>query len=410
LGVFNLTISQCNRISLYIHIPFCRKKCAYCDFFSVAGLTGNNKKLQKQVVKEIVKQLNFFYSRLNGPQIKTLYIGGGTPNILGPEELEYLFQSLNQPHFNFFGDNCERTIEANPEYITNEFIRLCRKNHINRISLGVQSFNNDHLSFLGRKANKREIISALKIIKRNFKDVLNLDLMVGIPGQDKPSIRQDLDYLSGFKPQHVSVYTLTVEEATPLHRSISQGLIKSPDKNRQDELWFYAHDRLIQAGYVNYEVSNFALPGFECLHNSAYWNLEPYMGIGPGAVSTLPGGQTGIIRLNNPKDIMKYLKEKDWGITEEFISPSDFFFETVMMGLRLKRGINKFDFKRRFKTGLEKLLHPLWQDWEKRKLAASNNSCYKLTDNGRVFLNSLLLEALDFIEKKPLTVSECSWP
>lgn len=340
--------------------------------------------------------------------IKTIYVGGGTPSILNQEQLYFLLNSVNslckeKP--------LEWTIEGNPESLTADFINMCRDFAVTRLSLGVQSFNNRLLRLLERQSNRDSIINSLKQIKEMWTGDLNLDMMVGIPGQKIGGLLADLKIALGYRPQHISLYTLTLEPRTRLYRYLKNNKNVQLNHEQQDVLWLEAAKMLRRRGYQNYEVSNFSLPAKECQHNLRYWLLEPYLGVGPAAVSTLPGKGSKILRMYNSKDISLFISNsKDkWGMHTQIITADKFLFETLMMGWRLEKGIEKRLFKRRFGYDLMQIIPKLWNDWQKRGFIKQADRYYQLTQKGRLLLNQLLSELLDYQERwQNIKVKE--WP
>ncbi len=392
-------------LALYIHIPFCKEKCSYCDFYSESRVPAQR---IEQVLLEIRQETEYLLSLLCYPPIETLFIGGGTPSLIHPDELTELLNALSR----FYHDGLqELNVEANPESLSSGFLSACERGKVTRLSLGIQTFQDGLLQILGRSASSQDNLDALKRIEKFWKNDFNIDLMTGIPRQNRENLREDLCLALDAEPEHISLYSMTLEENTPLWREVQNGRIRLEEEEYREELWLFASDYLINKGYENYEISNFALPGKECLHNLRYWEMAPYLGIGPGAVSTLPGstpGQgEGIVRLTHSDGIQSFLEKKNRGLCWERISPEDFVFENIMMGLRLKKGISRERFKRRFGLDPIEFLGDCFREWKTKGLAESSPGHAFLTEKGRLVLNRLLLELPD---KEKYPEVSIHWP
>lgn len=370
-------------VSLYVHLPFCRSKCPYCDFFSVA--CDRNEDMER-VVEGILEELAFFEQRLQPSAVPTVYVGGGTPSLLPGRSLERLLAGIRA----FAPEPAEWTVEANPESLTVGFLETCLQQGADRLSLGVQSTRDRLLHVLGRPGDEADNRIALKRIRSSWPGRLNLDFLVGVPGQSRADLFRDLRAAREAGAGHVSLYALTPPPGTALAEAVQE--------DARDELWLAGFEQLEAQGYRNYEVANFARPGHECQHNLRYWRLEPYLGVGPGAVSTLPGAGGEVFRLYHPEDIPAYLAGNPWGLRQETILPKEFLLETLMMGFRLRAGIGTEEFSRRFGRPLPELLPGLWREWEERGYLREDPAVYALTDQARLLLNRRLLEAQQALE------------
>jgi oxygen-independent coproporphyrinogen-3 oxidase len=392
-------------LALYIHIPFCKKKCSYCDFYSESRVPVRQ---IGKVLLEIRQETECLLSLLGYPPIETVFIGGGTPSLIHPDEMAELLNALGRFHH---AGLQELTVEANPESLSADFLSVCERGKVTRLSLGIQTFQDVLLRILGRSASSQDNFTALKRIEKFWKNNLNIDLITGIPGQNRETLREDLCLALDTEPEHISLYSLTLEENTPLWREVQNGRIRLEEEEYREELWLIAREYLMSRGYENYEISNFALPGKECLHNLRYWEMAPYLGIGPGAVSTLPGsiprqGEV-VVRLSHSDGIQSFLEKKNRGLCWERITPEDFVFENLMMGLRLKKGISRERFKRRFGLDLIEFLGDCFREWRTKGLAESSPDYAFLTERGRLVLNRLLLELPD---KKKYPEVSIHWP
>ena len=392
-GFDSAILASSNPISLYVHLPFCRSKCPYCDFFSVP--CDRNEDMER-VVDGILEELAWFGQRLRPSAVPTVYVGGGTPSLLPGRSLERLLVGIRA----FASRPAEWTVEANPESLSVAFLETCAQQGVDRLSLGVQSTRDRLLRVLGRPGDEAANRLALERIRSAWRLRLNLDFLVGVPGQNRGDLFRDLREAREAGAGHVSLYALTPPPGTALAEAVQE--------DARDELWLAGFEQLEGQGYRNYEVANFARPGQECLHNLRYWRLEPYLGVGPGAVSTLPGAGGEVIRLYHPENIPAYLAGNPWGLRQERIRPKEFLLETLMMGFRLRSGIEAVEFSRRFGRPLPDLLPGVWQGWAERGFLRNDPAAYAFTDQGRLLLNRRLAEAqtaLDEVADPPVR-----WP
>ena len=291
------------RPPLYVHIPYCLQKCGYCDFFSASVPC-----VPPEYVRAVARQLEHLAHSFCVEGWKSVYIGGGTPSLLGAEDLEFLCASIKAAALNKdapLAENCEWTIEMNPETVSRPLLEKAASCGINRLSVGIQCKNDKVLRAIGRRASERDIEEAAELIKNFWPHEWSADLIAGLPFQTKKDIERDIDFIERKGAKHVSLYSLTLEEGTPLKRAIDAGKIPD-DEEEAEELWLYGRDLLEERGFLQYEVSNFARPGFESLHNGAYWAQESYLGAGAGAAGTIYGKPTGW-RYTNVLDAAEYI-------------------------------------------------------------------------------------------------------
>jgi len=387
-------------LSLYVHVPFCRSKCPYCDFFSLAGSAPS---LMERVLAETMLQLESFREWLAPSRIHTIYVGGGTPSILPDALLRRLFSAIRSFTAGLTEESPEWTVEANPESLDEEFLQTCSEFGVTRVSLGLQTMQAHLLRLLGRPGDAASNRKALRLLGARWGGRVNLDLLAGIPGQDLRLLLDDLSQAIEQRPGHISFYALTPIANTNLESQI--------DLELQERLWLAGYEHLEEAGYRNYEISNFSRSGEECQHNLRYWRLQPYLGLGPGAVSTILGREGEVYRLSNTEDLDRFLAGRTelWGMEVEQILPKDFLFEILMMGLRLREGVSRESFRLRFGTTLEALIPELWSQWQGRDLIATGSN-YALNDKGRLILDSLLLELGCALEKASLPKLEARLP
>ena len=312
---------------LYIHIPFCKKRCLYCDFFSTTQLERREEYVQA-VLRELVQR-----KEEAGEPIRTIYIGGGTPSTLSLKSTTAIYQLISSFPI------AEYTFEVNPGDVTKEYLQGLRLLGVNRLSMGVQSFQDELLQLIGRRHNAQQAIEAVKIAQEAGFDNISIDLMYALPTQSMEQWKADIETALSLGIQHVSCYGLMYEEGTALTKMLEDGQIEAIDEDTENAMYDMLCDQLQQAGFVHYEVSNFALPGYEAKHNSAYWDHTPYIGIGAGAHSYIPP-----VRSWNPSDLDAYIS----GITaqnlqreSETLTEDDLYNERMMLGLRTNRGVAK---------------------------------------------------------------------
>jgi len=372
--------------SLYIHIPFCSSKCSYCDFFSVTDHS-----LMARVLDKTMEQTAGYIDYFGIRRIPAVYIGGGTPTSLPLPLLDKLLSFVGTLPLE---KGAECTIEANPETITPELLNLLSRSRINRLSLGIQSFSDTTLGTLGRHCNAKTALKALERVKERWQGQLSLDLISSIPGQEVSDSISDIDTAISFGPDHISLYALTLEEGTPLAQRYNPD-IQAID----DNVWIIAADHLEISGYKRYEVSNFAIPGCQSKHNTRYWKLLPYIGTGPGGVSTLHDNGS-LFRIANVPDLEKYLEKTDLlcGAETEEITGKSYIFEYLMMGFRMTAGIRKSDFSQTFGREMTDVLPETLSEWKKKGLAVETDDSTALTKEGLLLLNQFLLDALSELE------------
>lgn len=350
--------------SLYVHVPFCLRKCDYCAFFSypLVGSSKKNKDKTEQGAKALVNiYLKGLRSEIQRYQkdapsgVSSLFIGGGTPTALETENLKNLLAMLRRGFL--LEADAEATVEGNPGTLTREKLELLRYYGINRFSLGVQSFNESCLREIGRIHSAEQAKESIRLLQASGFHNLNLDLMFGLPKQSFRDWQDTVEQALDFNPQHLSLYGLVIEEGTALAGRLAsdQGGGQSwlPDDDMQAKMYAWARKILQNAGYSHYETANFALPGWECRHNINYWQGKDYLGLGPGAVSCMQG-----IRWKNIESIKEYGKrlakaQNPYDEDErEFLSREVRMAERVILGLRLTAGVDLQAFRRDFGTDI----------------------------------------------------------
>ena len=322
------------RFGLYLHIPFCRSKCAYCDFPSYS----QTDQWQKPVIDRMKEELRESAEHLEHRKVTTVYMGGGTPSILDPSLLADLMKTARN-EFPISSD-AEVSIEMNPGTVTDAFLDAVQQAGFNRISIGAQSADDRLLKQLGRIHSAEDIYKTVSMIRSHGFSNFNLDMMIGLPDQDLSNVEETLKSFLALAPTHLSCYSLIVEEGTRMYDWVSSGTVHLPDDDLERTMYYTVRNTLESAGYHQYEISNYALKGYECRHNLDCWNRKEYLGIGVAAA-----GFIGNRRCRNPITIADYCDRKPPEITE--LTESDELFESVMLGLRLTVGISKEDFYQR---------------------------------------------------------------
>lgn len=365
-------------LGLYIHIPFCKKKCPYCAFYKEIWKPD----YETEFINALKKDISSYRSIL--PKISTIFLGGGTPTILSHDGLKQLFDFIYTT-LNIAID-CEITIEANPETITPQLLTTLEQCGINRLSLGVQSMNQNELDFLGRWHSADTITSALYTIRSHKKNWnLNIDLIFSTPNSTNSTIHHSLQTVLKFAPQHLSTYGLTIEPHTLFDKKKINPL---PDE--KELIQFETIMALCTSQHFDhYEVSAFAKPGFQCKHNLIYWNFEDFIGIGPSATSFFNN-----YRFAQPSSLSDYLHSPLSPFIENKISPSplnDLIIEYIIAQLRLDVGINKKKFHERFNININEKFHKQIHELKSKALLQENETHIKKTKKGLFLLNEILI-------------------
>lgn len=319
---------------IYIHIPFCKSRCVYCDFYSTTSLEQRQRYVDA-LCKEMVMcgSSSSFLEEMGS--IKTIYLGGGTPSQLMVEQLRQLFIYINKVYDVM--PSAEITIECNPDDVDDSFAAAIADLPVNRVSMGVQTFSDERLCFLRRRHNAGQVAVAVERLRRNGIGNISIDLIYGFPKETLKEWHADIAKALGLQVEHISAYALQYEEATPLGRMLQQGLVKEVDEELSRQMYYDLKDCLFEAGYEHYEISNFARPGFRSRHNSGYWNQTPYLGFGAAAHSY--GGHK---RQWNVADIQQYMKGMEWGtpfVESEVLDDDTRYNELVMTALRTCEGL-----------------------------------------------------------------------
>ena len=375
-------------LSLYLHIPFCIRRCRYCDFYSE---TGGGSVLFKHYAETLIERLDRALDRFSPECVPTVFIGGGTPSRLGVDAAALLFNALRRR----LGPVDEFTVEVNPESLSREFLAAASTGGVNRISMGVQTYDERLLRWLGRPAGAEALHRADRILKRHWKGRLNRDLLAALPGAPD-RLSHDLSLALLDHPGHLSLYELTVEPGTPLAADIRR-LSELPEEDQTAAEWSAALDTLAGEGYQRYEVSNFAKPGQECRHNLNYWRLGPYLGLGPGAASTVPV-EGRALRLTEPGDLARWQKTPADSVKTAVLTPGELALEHLMTGLRTAGGIDRRRFSAVFGIDPVNLLPHCVERWERRGLLAVKSDALAPTSRGFDRLDSILVDVAGEID------------
>lgn len=357
-----------NSFGLYIHVPFCRTKCSYCGFYRVTEIG-----LRERYVESIIKELELNGRDFLKKDIRTIYVGGGTPSILTGEELRKIIEEGVKRHWSLNKVE-EFTVEVNPDDVTTEYLRELKNIGVNRISMGVQCLEDSILKTINRRHTSKIARDAVKMIKSEF-DNVSLDYIYGLPGQNIEIVSRDIEEMLNMGVQHLSAYALSVEEGSILEKQIEKGLVALPDEDMVLEQYDVIIELMKKYGWRHYEVSNYACDDEHVAkHNSSYWDKRPYLGVGPAA-SSYDGENR---RWTNVENVSNYVKGV-YDIEEDILNEEDLLNEKIMLGLRTDRGvdISEFDEKmqKRFKDNTDIIV---------------DNGRYKITEKGWMIYNRIV--------------------
>ncbi len=380
-------------LGIYIHIPFCRSKCDYCDFYSLAGREDRMDDYQKALTAQITESAPL----ARGYSVNSVYIGGGTPTWYGEKRLSELLRLINKK-FKVAKD-VEITMEANPDSVTEKGLRAMRRAGVNRVSLGMQSACDRELQDIHRPHTFQQVSAAVAAARKAKIKNLNLDLIFGLPGQTEDSWHETVEAALALSPEHLSCYGLTVEEGTPLAGRVARGE-RLPDDDMQASLYLWTVERLAKAGYEQYEISNFAKPGCQSRHNLKYWMGREYMGFGAAAHSDFGGCRYAYVR-----DLEGYIRgvlDGDRLLSEsEMIPPRERGGEYLMLRLRTTLGIEEWEYRREFYMNFDPIAAKL-SEYEQKGWAVRVGRRWRLTPEGFLLSNRLIGEILELQEAATL--------
>ncbi|MDP6454966.1 MAG: radical SAM family heme chaperone HemW [SAR202 cluster bacterium] len=390
-------------IALYIHIPFCETKCPYCDFNTYARIEP----LMPGYVAALIREIELWGDLLEHPTVRTVFFGGGTPSYLPSEDISQIMQTANRSFK--IEEGAEVTLEANPGDFTPDKLTTYLESGINRLSIGVQTFDDHLLGLLGRRHSAQGALDAYRMAQDAGFDNISIDLMYGLPEQTLEGWESTLEKMLELRPTHISMYCLTLEEGTPFEAWVRLGRMSDPDPDLAADMYEMAQDAMSDAGYRHYEISNWARDGLESRHNLIYWRTEPYIGVGPGAHSYL--GDIRFANLNQPREYISRLMNAEGGKpgrddaevsdlkktidrvpsvdTTEHIDRSLAMAETLMMGLRLDDGISIPDFRARFNQTPSEAYESTIADLTNLGLLKTSDDRLLLTPRGRILGNEV---------------------
>lgn len=382
-------------MELYIHIPYCRQKCRYCDFASYAGQEGS----MDAYVDALLREADAMSPYAKDTPIQTVFIGGGTPSTLPALLLKKLLTGLHERFTIPAG--IEFTSEANPGTLTAEWLDAAISGGVNRLSMGMQTAQPELLRTLGRIHRYEDVVESVRLARSMGVDNLSVDLMFGLPGQTPQMWRETLDAVLALKVEHMSCYGLIPEDGTPLRRDLDTGRLTLPAEADERRMYDDTLRILAAHGYQQYEISNFAKPGYACQHNIGYWTRVPYIGLGASAASFLQT-RNGGLRLTNPASIREYIAmadEQAWRRRERTsLLPEDARFESLMLGLRMTQGVSESDFADMHGMTLDDYCGGILRQQESRGLLIHQNGYWALTRRGMDVQNAILVEIMEAVE------------
>lgn len=372
-------------LGLYIHIPFCVKKCKYCDFNSFKLNVGEKRKYLNYLKRE----MELYKGNLEGRSIDSVFVGGGTPSILNEEEIKILFQNIKN---NFqIKDSAEITMECNPGTLTLNKLKTMKECGVNRLSIGLQAIQNNHLEYIGRVHTYEEFEKNYYQAKEVGFENINIDLMYALPNQSKEDWMESLEKVVKLNPTHISAYSLILEENTELFNMYERHEFKLLDEDTDIEMYEYTINYLKSNGYNQYEISNYAKKGFECKHNILYWKCENYVGLGVSASGFLNKTRyNNLCELDEYKNIIHSGKKPiEW---EEKLSIKDEIEESIFLGLRMNQGIKFKDFHKKYNFNFEEEYKNEIDKLKEMKLIEIKDEGMRLTQKGREISNSIFVE------------------
>lgn len=373
-------------MELYLHMPFCVRKCAYCDFLSFPS----GAKTQRMYAKRLMEDIGVMGKRYGEIPVETIFIGGGTPSVPDSGLIVEIMEHVR--HAFHVADGAEISMEANPGTVTREKLTDYRKAGINRLSFGLQSANDRELKLLGRIHTWAEFLESFTLARECGFANLNIDLMSALPGQNCESWKETLSRVTDLDPEHISAYSLIIEEGTPFGERYGseEGRKLLPDEDSEREMYHETKRFLKDCGYERYEISNYAKPGRECRHNIGYWTGVPYLGLGLGASSYLDGCRFTV----NP-DMKQYLEEKPGMFADiEKLTKKDMEEEFFYVGLRMTAGVSLSEFERRFGISAKEVYPGLMETFVKEKAARFEGDRFVLTDYGLDVSNYIMAQFL----------------
>ena len=370
--------------ALYLHIPFCRSRCVYCDFCSSTYGRG----VQSAYVQALLQELRQRSGEIKGDLVSSVYIGGGTPSVLSDKDLSAIFHAIHSVYN--IKENAEVTLEANPDDVTTERVRAWKDMGINRLSLGVQSLDDRLLQMLNRRHTSRQAVHAVEAAFRKGLDNVSIDLMYGLPMLDMPSWEQTLELALALPVTHLSAYCLSVENGTVMAQKVEQGGWQLPDDELAEAQYKYLISATLEAGFEHYEISNFARKGKFSRHNSSYWDGTPYIGLGAGAHS-----YDGCVRRANTTNVLNYVQSNgNVPYNSETLTKFDQINEMLFLSLRTSRGLNLSLLKKCFGEDVFRVVMQQAQPHIVQGRLKQDGDTLRLTEAGIFVSNDVLSDLL----------------
>jgi oxygen-independent coproporphyrinogen III oxidase len=369
---------------IYLHIPFCKTKCTYCDFYSKTNFSQQN-----ELVRAMILEISDRQDYLTG-SVSTIYFGGGTPSVLSVAEIDTLLKTL----FSTFSveKEAEITLEANPDDLSLEYLTALRKTGVNRLSMGVQSFDDEQLKAINRRHSAQTALQSIETVHKAGFANISMDLIYGLPGQNLSSWKAQVDKAMSLPVQHISAYGLTYEEGTPLWRQMKSGKVAPAEDEMMIEMYEYLVKTCNSNGFEQYEISNFALQGFRSRHNSSYWKQQPYIGIGPAAHSYNEDS-----RQWNVSSVTKYCKqilEDKIYFEKEILTLQDKYNDFVMVSLRTMEGIELGKLKQTFGEKLYEHCVKSAENHHKNHRLLINDGFLRLTPEGILLSDKIIVDLM----------------
>ncbi len=373
-----------SKLGIYIHVPFCLQKCLYCDFCSFAG---RGSEMISEYVSALCREIEFMSQRCRGYSVDTIYFGGGTPTLMSARDFERVFGALVSSFL--IESGCEISTECNPATADREYLRDIRSLGVNRLSIGLQSANENELAALGRIHSCSDFVDIYKDARAAGFENISADLMYGIPLQTAESFGRTLRLVTDLSPEHISAYGLKIEDGTPFGKM--NGDLLLPDEDTEYGMYMMCTEYLAERGYAKYEISNFSRQGRESRHNIKYWRGEPYLGFGVSAHSYFEG-----VRYANSRDLDGYISGED--ITEERrrISPSERVTEYVMLRMRMSDGVSRSEFSELFAESFDERYGDALGRYIDAGYVISEGDRVFFSDGGFFISNYILSDILDF--------------
>lgn len=374
-------------LGLYIHIPFCVKKCEYCDFLS----WNAGEEERQQYVAALLSEIESYREFAKGYRVSTIFIGGGTPSVLLPKQMEDILQKI----YEIFEleRRPEITIEVNPGTVDEEKLQCYKENGVNRLSMGLQSVKDEKLRLLGRIHTYQEFVESYELARKAGFDNISIDLISSVPGQTLQEWKEELETAAAQNPEHISVYQLIIEEGTPFYEKYAEHPELLPDEETSREIYLWTGKFLKEAGYEQYEISNYAKPGKESRHNLKYWERGDYLGLGLGAASMVQN-----IRMSNTKDMRTYLERCDKPKTMredvQFLEEPRQMEEFMFLGLRKTRGVSKKEFRRIFGREMDMVYEKALHKCLENGMLLEHKDRIFLSEEGTLLSNMVLSEFL----------------